>query len=86
MLGTGPRKVIVPKMDESESFRYVGVWNQSVLTIPFKRPTAIGRDIDDVTNPLTHLDGNFAKLLGHGINSNGRVFVVTEHPCITTLM
>lgn len=59
--------------------------NESNGSVSLESPTTIGRYVNDMANPLAHLDGHLAKLAGHGIDGSVGTFVVTEDPRIATL-
>lgn len=59
--------------------------DESDGSIGLESPTTIGRYIDDVANPLTHLNGHLAELASHGIDGSVGTFVVAEDPRISTL-
>lgn len=55
------------------------------VAVPFKCPAAVRGDIDDVADPLAHLDGHLAKLAGHGVYGAIGGSMVAEDPRIAAL-
>lgn len=53
--------------------------------VVLKRPAVVGRDVDDVSDPFAHLDGDLAELAGHGVDGCVGFAVVAEDPRVAAL-
>lgn len=55
-------------------------------TSSLESPTAISRDVNDVTNPFTHLNGHLAKLASHAVNAGVGGTVMAKYPRVAALV
>ena len=54
--------------------------------VEFEGPAGLGGDVNDMADPLAHLDGDLAELLGHGVDGDGGLLVVAEDPWVAALL
>lgn len=72
-------------MDDDRHHVVLGV-DEGDGAVELEGPAGVGGDVDDVSDPLAHLDGEFAELAGHRVDGYGGLLVVAEDPGVAALL